>query len=232
LRLACNESLEEITRLLAAGYEVTLGIDVKVTVIPDDDLPATQRALVEKVLPLPFDVLIHAWFDLTSDAPPAVLHREYYHSGGTFRTGLPVPAFEDLMGQFIAQTDPAEQERIAAEIDQLVYDEALSVFLCAPQALYAVNRHVNFVGYAVKFELAETEVGERRPERAFTDPRPRACYHPLYEGESARSYRNLNRLGCLEPPEPGEQSALSGVYFTGPLRHGGVYRGDALPGAG
>jgi hypothetical protein len=25
-----------------------------------------------------------------------------------------------------------------------VYDQALSVFLCAPQALYAVNRHVAF----------------------------------------------------------------------------------------
>jgi peptide/nickel transport system substrate-binding protein len=160
LRLACDESLEEVTRLLAADYEEASGIDVEVTVIPNDDLLAAQRALVEKVLPLPFDVVIHAWFDLTSDAPPAVLHREYYHSGGAFRTGPPIPEFENLMGQFIAQTDPADQERIGAEIDRFVYDEALSVFLCVPQALYAVNRHVNFAGYAATFELAETEVSE------------------------------------------------------------------------
>lgn len=160
LRLACDETLEGVARLIADDYERALDIGIEVTVIPNDELLAAQRALVEKVLPLPFDVLIHAWFDLTSDAPPAVLHREYYHSGGAFRTGPPVPKFEDLMGRFIMQTDPAELERIAAEIDRLVYDEALSVFLCAPQALYAVNRHVNFVGHAATFELAETEVGE------------------------------------------------------------------------
>jgi hypothetical protein len=34
------------------------------------------------------------------------------------------------------------------------------VFLVAAQALYAVNRHVNFVGHAATFELAETEVSE------------------------------------------------------------------------
>src|ERR671939_597708 len=50
-------------------------------------------------VPLPFDVLIHAWFDLTSDAPPAVLHREYYHSGGAFRVGPPIPEFEELIGR-------------------------------------------------------------------------------------------------------------------------------------
>ena len=30
-----------------------------------------------------------------------------------------------------------------------------------PQALYAVNRHVSFDGYATTFELAETEVARR-----------------------------------------------------------------------
>ena len=34
----------------------------------------------------------------------------------------------------------------------------LSLFLAYPQALYAVNKNVNFVGYATTFELAETEV--------------------------------------------------------------------------
>jgi hypothetical protein len=37
-------------------------------------------------------------------------------------------------------------------------DQALSVFLCAPQAVYAVNRHVS---YATTFELAEAEVARR-----------------------------------------------------------------------
>lgn len=33
-----------------------------------------------------------------------------------------------------------------------------SGFLCAPQALYAVNEHVNFVGHATTFEVFETEL--------------------------------------------------------------------------
>ena len=165
LQLACDEGTEPVARLVAEDFEQALGMDVEVTVIPNEELLAAQHALVEKVLPLPFDVLIHAWFDLTSDAPPAVLHREYYHSGGAFRVGPPIPEFEDLMGQFVAETDPNKQAEIAKEIDRFVYDQALSVFLCAPQALYAVNRHVNFVGHATTFELAETEVGEEHWSR-------------------------------------------------------------------
>src|SRR5919202_366104 len=165
LQLACDEETEPVARLVAEDFEQALGIDVEVTVVPNEDLLAAQHALVEKILPLPFDVLIHSWFDLTSDAPPAVLHREYYHSGGAFRVGPPMPEFEELMGRFIMQTDPAKLEEIAKEIDRFVYDQALSVFLCAPQALYAVNRYVDFVGHATTFELAETEVGEEHWSR-------------------------------------------------------------------
>jgi peptide/nickel transport system substrate-binding protein len=64
------------------------------------------------------------------------------------------------MGRFATEIDPDKQAGLAIDIDRFVYDEALSVFLVAPQALYAVNRHVNFVGYAATFELAETEVDE------------------------------------------------------------------------
>jgi peptide/nickel transport system substrate-binding protein len=165
LQLACDASTEPAARLVAEDYEQALGVSVEVTVIPDEELLAAQHALVEKVLPLPFDVLIHAWFDLTADAPPAVLHREFYHSGGAFRAGPPIPEFEDLMARFVAEIDLNELAELAAEIDRFVYEEALSVFLCAPQALYAVNRHVNFVGHATTFELAETEVGEEHWSR-------------------------------------------------------------------
>jgi hypothetical protein len=48
---------------------------------------------------------------------------------------------------------------IGKELDRLVYDEALNVFLCCPQALVAVDKHVDFTGHAAR-ELAETEVGE------------------------------------------------------------------------
>jgi peptide/nickel transport system substrate-binding protein len=160
LRLATLEDTEGAARLVAEDLWEALGIQVDVSVIPSEDLLAAQHTLIEKVMPLPFDVLILGWFDLTSDAPPAVLHREFYSASGALMAGPPVPEFEDLMGRFAAEVDPNEQAGLAAQIDRLVYDEALSMFLCAPQALYAVNRHVNFVGYAATFELAETEVGE------------------------------------------------------------------------
>jgi peptide/nickel transport system substrate-binding protein len=49
---------------------------------------------------------------------------------------------------------------LSVEIDRFVYGEALSVLLAFPQALYAVQKHFSFVGYATTFELAETEVTE------------------------------------------------------------------------
>ncbi len=68
--------------------------------------------------------------------------------------------FEKFMGKFAAEVDAGRQGELSAEIDRLAYDEALSVFLVYPQALYAVNKNVDFVGYATTFELAETEVTE------------------------------------------------------------------------
>ena len=56
-------------------------------------------------------------------------------------------------------------EACGGDLLELRGDEALSVFLVAPQALYAVNRHVKFVRHAATFELAATEVGEEHWSR-------------------------------------------------------------------
>jgi peptide/nickel transport system substrate-binding protein len=165
LKLAAPADLEGIANLLAEDFRSSLDIEVDVILIPPEDLLTAQHALVEKVMDLPFDVLVHAWFDLTSDAPAAFLHSWFYHSMGAFRAGPPIPEFEQLMERYVVQTDPQKLNKLDAEMDRLAYEEALSVFLCAPQALYAVNRHVNFVGYAATFELAETEVGEEHWSR-------------------------------------------------------------------
>jgi peptide/nickel transport system substrate-binding protein len=166
LKLAAPADLEGIANLLAEDFRSSLDIEVDVILIPAEDLLAAQHALVEKVMDLPFDVLVHAWFDLTSDAPAAFLHSWFYHSAGAFRAGPPIPEFEELMERYVVQTDPQKLNELDAEMDRLAYEEALSVFLCAPQALYAVNRHVNFVGHATTFEVAETEVGEEHWSRA------------------------------------------------------------------
>jgi len=165
LRLAATSDVEPVANMLAEDFQNALGLDVELTIIPDEELLAAQHALVEKVMALPFDVLVHAWIDLSSDAPPAFIHGSYFASDGPFLAGPPLAEFEELMGSFATEIDAERQGEIAAQIDQYVYDEALSVFLVAPQALYAVNRHVSFVGHAATFELAETEVNEEHWSR-------------------------------------------------------------------
>ncbi len=160
LRLAATTDVEAVARRLADDFRQSLGVEVEVTVIPDEDLLAAQKRLVEKNLPLPFDVLVHAWFDLAAGYPPAVIHREYFHSGGAFRAGPVVPEFEELMARSVVETDAKGLGDLGKQIDRLVYEQALNVFLCCPQALVAVNEHVAFTGHAATLELAETEVSE------------------------------------------------------------------------
>lgn len=160
LRLATPENLEGLANLLADDFRSALGVEVDVISIPLEDMLNAQHGFVEKTMDLPFDLLVHAWFDLTADAPAAFMHSWFYHSGGAFRAGPPISEFEELMEQYVREIDPEKLNQLDADMDQLAYDEALSVFLCAPQALYAVNEHVNFVGHATTFEVAETEVSE------------------------------------------------------------------------
>jgi len=151
--------------LLADDYRNALGVQVVVAEVPERDLLAAQHAFVQKVLPAPFDILLVSWFDLTSDAPAAFMHSWFYHSLGAFRAGPPIEEFEQLLARYVQQIDATELNRLDHEMDRLAYKQALSVFLCAPQALYAVNRQVNFVGHAATFEVAETEVDERHWSR-------------------------------------------------------------------
>ena len=165
LRLATTSDVAAVAERLAADFRDSLGIEVELISIPDEELLAAQKTLVEKNLELPFDVLAHAWFDLAAGYPPAVIHREYFHSLGAFRAGPPLPEFEELIGRSVVEIDAGKLGELGKQIDKLVYDEALSVFLCCPMALVAVNNHVKFTGHAATLELAETEVTEEHWSR-------------------------------------------------------------------
>jgi peptide/nickel transport system substrate-binding protein len=165
LKLAATSDVAAVAEQLAGDFLDSLGIEVETIDIPDEDLLAVHKTLAEKNLPLPFDVLVHAWFDLAAGYPPAVIHREYFHTLGAFRAGAPVPEFEDLMARSGVETDAEKLTELGKQIDRLVYDEALSVFLCCPMALVAVNRYVDFTGHAATLELAETEVTEEHWSR-------------------------------------------------------------------
>jgi peptide/nickel transport system substrate-binding protein len=142
-----------------------LDIGIEAIVVPQEKLLAGTRMLVEKKLIPPWDILIFGWFDLSSEAPPAAIHREFFGSDGAFRAGPELPEFNKLYAEMAAQIEGQQLVKVAEQIDRYVYDEALALFLCAPQALYAVNKHVNFGPYRTTFELAETEVDEEHWSR-------------------------------------------------------------------
>lgn len=165
MRIAAPGPFEGIARLVASDIQAGLGIGVDVIVVPQGMVLAGTRMLMEKKLVPPWDMLIFGWFDLSSEAPPAAVHREFFGSDGAFRAGPELPEFNRLYSEMAAQIDGQKLVKIAEQIDRYVFDEALALFLCAPQALYAVNKHVNFGPYRTTFELAETEVDEQHWSR-------------------------------------------------------------------
>lgn len=152
--------------MVAGDVEAALGLAVDVIVVPDEEMTAGARMLVEKKLTPPWDVPVHAWCDLSSDLPPAVVHRELFGDDGAFRAGPVDEEFDRRFDAMVRETDAEGATRKAEELDRYCFDEAKSLFLCAPQALYAVNRHVEFKAHRATFELADTEVGEAHWSRA------------------------------------------------------------------
>lgn len=163
LRIAVLDGLERVARIVAEDLRGALGIEVQVRVDDDEEKREVLRRLAEKHSPQEWDVLLHAWSDArssgqTTDAPPLELHRGFVGESGEFRAGPVVPEFEELYAKLVSQTRKPLLARTSYRIDKLVYEEALALFLCAPRALYAVNKHVDFRPYRTTFELAECRV--------------------------------------------------------------------------
>jgi ABC-type transport system substrate-binding protein len=160
IRIATPVAFVGIAQLIGDDLRRALGVAVEVIRVPEENALAGSRALVEKKLDLPWDLLVHAWFDLSSEAPPAAVHREFFGRDGAFRAGPPDAGFDDLFARMAVELDGAQLVRVAEDIDRYCFDNALAVFLCAPQALYAVNNHVSFGPYRTTFEIAEVTVDE------------------------------------------------------------------------
>jgi ABC-type transport system substrate-binding protein len=158
LRIAADESLEGVAEMIAADVAEALGISSEIIVVPAEAMVAGARALIEKKLPPPWDVLLNPWFDLSSDNPAAFVHREFFGHDGAFRAGPPDPEFDRIFGELARTIDPERSRALAEQVDRYVYEQAKALFICAPNALYAVNRHVDFKAYRATFELADTEV--------------------------------------------------------------------------
>ncbi len=165
LRISAPQYLEGVARVVGEGVEEALGIGVEVTVRTADDEPRLRRRLAEKRIPQGWDVFIHEHGAQFVGSAVPELHRAFVGATGEFRAGPVVPGFDELFADLAGRTDPEEQGEVSHRIDRFVQDEALALFLCAPQALYAVNRHVDFKPYRTTFELADTSVSEEHWSR-------------------------------------------------------------------
>jgi len=158
LRVAVLGDLEDVARAVAADLEGSLGVGVDVVVYRGEEELPVRRRLAEKKLAQGWDILILGHGAQFAESVVAELHRAFVGATGEFRAGPVVPEFESLFVELAAKTTPPEQAEVSGRIDRFVRDEALALSLCAPQALYAVNRHVDFTPYKTSFEFAETSV--------------------------------------------------------------------------
>lgn len=106
-----------------------------------------------------WDVWLVEHFDWSPETPYGVVFREFFGKDGGFRKMPEDAGFEALGKKLLATTEKPAQEKVTAEINRYVHDQANVVFLYAPSKLYAVSNRVNFVPYKTwMLELAETTV--------------------------------------------------------------------------
>ena len=104
-----------------------------------------------------WDVWLVEHFDWSPEYPYGVVFREFFGKDGGFRKMPEDPAFNDLGKKLLAEKDKPKLEKLTAEMNRYVHDQANVVFLYAPSKLYAVSNRVNFVPYKTwMLELAET----------------------------------------------------------------------------
>ena len=166
LRIAAPDDLEIIAWQMAKQISDSLGVATEVTIYRgvEERLDARRR-LAAKQEPQGWDIFLHMQGGQAVDAPPLEMHRAFVGLSGEFRAGPVVPEFERLYAALVAQTAPPKQVEASHAIDKFVHDEALVLSLCAPHALYAVNKHVDFTPYSTTFELAECEVDDKHWSR-------------------------------------------------------------------
>ncbi len=160
LRVATLYGLEDVASAVAADLEGTLGVEVEIIAYRREEESPVRRRLAEKKLPQDWDVLILGHGAQFAESVVPELHRAFVGATGEFRAGPIVPEFESLFAELATKTAPSEQADVSQRIDRLVRDESLALSLYAPQALYAVNQHVDFTPYRTTFELAKTSVDD------------------------------------------------------------------------
>ncbi|MFZ3591067.1 ABC transporter substrate-binding protein [Bacillus sp. DJP31] len=158
LELAAPKEFEHAAFVVGSQLQASLQINVNVTVFSKEEEVKWRRIAAEKKLVPSWDILLATTTALFLEGTPAFFHREFFGADGAFRTGPENPEFDALYKRMAAQTDQVKLLEGAKEIDRYTFNEALGLFLCSPQDLYAVNKQVKFRPYRTTFELADTEV--------------------------------------------------------------------------
>ncbi len=114
--------------------------------------------MAERALPRKWLILFPEQGARVADGPPLERYRAFIGETGEDRAGPVVPGFEALYATLVAAIAKLKQAEISHSIDKVGHDDALALFVCAPQALYAVNKHLDFRPYATTFELAQTKI--------------------------------------------------------------------------
>lgn len=157
LRIATAAVREQVARRVAEDLRETLGLEVDVTVLPDDEAVATRRRLAEEH-DGDFDVLLLDQPCQTADLPALELHRAVLGRTGEYRAGPVDAEFDRRFSRLVRARRRSVQALLSNDVDRYTTSQAPALFLATPQTLYAVNRHVRFVPYATSLEFAETEV--------------------------------------------------------------------------
>ncbi|HVD13101.1 MAG TPA: ABC transporter substrate-binding protein [Actinomycetota bacterium] len=165
LRLAAAAALEVPARLVAEDLGDALGLDVDLQILPPGRLLAETRRLAERRLTPAWDVLLTICAGLAGFPFPAAVHRELFGADGLLRAGPELPGFDARYTELAAETDPARIAKAAERLDRWVHREALALFLCAPKALYAVNRHVTLPSSRAGLDLTGAEAGPQHWSR-------------------------------------------------------------------
>lgn len=165
LRLATIQKCETVAHQVAANLRFALQIEVEVTVYREREDELMARRQLAEHAPKVWDVLIWEQGAQEADGVALELHHAIMGERGEYRTGPTVPEFMTLFGELRAETSKLKQAETSYRMDRLAHDEAIALFLCAPEALYAVNKHVDFTPYRTTFELAECEVDEEHWSR-------------------------------------------------------------------
>ena len=106
-----------------------------------------------------WDVWFVEHFDWSPEYPYGVVFREFFAKDGGFRKMPEDAAFEAMGKEILAERDKGKLEKLTAQMNRYVHDQANVLFLYAPSKLYAVSKRVNFVPYKTwMLELAETTV--------------------------------------------------------------------------